>query len=318
MKILKLQPAIKDNLWGGTRLSKEFNIFTDKDIQAEAWTLSCHPDGENIIEGGDYEGMTLTQVLEENPSWKGTNADKFDFFPVLIKIIDANDNLSLQVHPDDEYARVNENQYGKTECWYILDAKEDAEIIYGLSKDMTKEELVKSIEDNSILENVNHIKVKPGELYYIPSGTIHAICSGILLAEVQQNSNVTYRIYDYNRLQNGKPRELHKEKAAEVVNLKAFTSDGKPQGETEKYDSYTKTLLVSCDLFKTWVLDVEEKAEVVSDSASFVSLLALEGNGVVEYGDSCVTLYKGESVFIPAGMGKVEILGSVKVLETRV
>lgn len=318
MNILKLQPAIKDNMWGGTKLSREFGIFTDKDIQAEAWMLSCHPDGENIIEGGDYEGMTLSEVLESNPAWKGKNSEKFDFFPVLIKLIDALDNLSLQVHPDDEYALKNENQYGKTECWYILDTEEDAEIIYGLSKDMTKEELVKSIEDNSILDNVNHIKVKPGELYYIPSGTIHAICKGILLAEVQQNSNVTYRIFDYNRLQNGKPRELHKEKAAETVNLKAINSDGKSQGETQQCDGYKKTLLVDCELFKTWVLDVDEKAEIEATKDSFVSLVALDGNGVVEHGDTCVTLYKGESVFLPAGLGKATVMGNVNVLETRV
>ena len=198
MKILKLTPAVKDYIWGGTRLSKEFDILSFTDKQAEAWVLSCHDDGENIISGGPFDGRVLKDVLEnEGKAYLGTNCNKFDFFPILIKLIDAKDNLSLQVHPDDEYALKYENQYGKTEAWYIIDCDEGAEIIYGLKEDLTKEELKASIESNTILDKVNRVKVKKGDLFFIESGTIHAICKGILLAEVQQNSNVTYRVYDY-------------------------------------------------------------------------------------------------------------------------
>ena len=319
MKPLKLIPAVKDYIWGGTRLSKEFDIVSFADKQAEAWVLSCHDDGENIIQGGKYDGRTLKSVLEnEGKDYLGTNCKKFDFFPILIKLIDAKDDLSVQVHPSDEYALKNENQYGKTEAWYIIDCDEGAEIIYGLSHDMTRQQLRESIENGNLLDNVNRVKVKKGDLFFIESGTIHAICKGILLAEVQQNSNVTYRVYDYGRLQNGKLRELHIDKAVDVINLNAMPCSGKPQGETISHEGYSSTLLTKCDLFTVSRLDIEESATVTADESSFVSLVALDGNGVITYGDSCITLYKGESVFIPAGFGSVEILGALTVLETRV
>lgn len=319
MKILKLIPAVKDYIWGGTRLSKEYDIVSFADRQAEAWVLSCHDDGENIISGGVFDGRTLKDVLEnEGKDYLGTNCKKFDFFPILIKLIDAKDNLSIQVHPNDEYALKNENQYGKTEAWYIIDCDEGAEIIYGLSKDMTKEELRQSIESGTLLESVNKVKVKKGDLFFIESGTIHAICKGILLAEVQQNSNVTYRVYDYGRLQNGKPRELHIEKAVDVINLNAISCGGEPMGQTQEKDGYNETLLTKCDLFTVKRLDIKESAKITADETSFVSLVALDGNGVVVHDDTCITLYKGESVFIPANTGEVEILGAVTVLETRV
>lgn len=318
MKILKLIPPVKDYIWGGTRLSKEFDITSFCDRQAEAWMLSCHKDGESIISGGPYDGRTLSDVLaNEGKSFLGTNCEKFDFFPVLIKLIDAKDNLSVQVHPTDEYALKNENQYGKTEAWYILDCDEGAQIIYGLKQDMTKEELRSCIENDTLLDCVNRINVKKGELYFIPGGTVHAICKGILLAEIQQNSNVTYRVYDYGRLQNGKPRELHIEKAVDVINLKAVPA--KPSEETdEPHDGAKVTLLTKCELFTVRKIEVKESAVFICDNTSFVSLVAVEGNGVIRHGDSYTTLYKGESVFIPAGIGEYEILGEVTAVETKV
>ena len=319
MKILKLSPTIKDYIWGGTRLTKEFEMVSFTDRQAEAWVLSCHSDGECTIENTDFKGRTLSDVLgNEGKTYLGTNCDKYENFPILIKLIDAKDNLSVQVHPDDEYALRVEGEYGKTEAWYIMDCDEGAEIIYGFKKDITKEEFRKSIEENTLTEYVNRVKVKKGDIFFIEAGTLHAICKGILLAEVQQNSNTTYRVYDYGRLQNGKPRELHVEKALDVTSTKALDASGKPMGETIDKGDYKETLLTKCDIFSMKRLDVVEKAEVIADEKSFVSLVALEGNGVVMHEDTCVTLYKGESLFIPAGFGKVEILGSVTVLESRV
>ncbi len=319
MKILKLKPAIKDYIWGGTRLSKEFDMVSFTDRQAEAWVLSCHDAGENIIENGEFQGRTLKDVLEnEGKGYLGTNCEKFSFFPILIKLIDARDNLSVQVHPDDEYALKVEGEYGKTEAWYIMDCDEGAEIIYGFKKDITKEEFKKSIEENTLLDYVNRVKVKKGDIFFIESGTLHAICKGILLAEVQQNSNTTYRVYDYGRLQNGKPRELHVEKALDVTSTKAIDANGKPQGEKIEKGGYSETLLSSCELFTMKRLEIKEKAVITADSTSFVSLVALEGNGVVMHDDTCVTLYKGESLFIPASYGEVEILGEMTVLESRV
>ncbi len=319
MKILKLTPAIKDYIWGGTRLSKEFDMVSFTDRQAEAWVLSCHEAGHSIVENGEDKGRTLSEVIaEKGKDYLGTNCEKFSFFPILIKLIDARDNLSVQVHPDDDYAMRVEGEYGKTEAWYIMDCDEGAEIIYGFKKDITKEEFRKSIEENTLLDYVNRVKVKKGDIFFIEAGTLHAICKGILLAEVQQNSNTTYRVYDYGRLQNGKPRELHVEKALDVTSTKAIDASGKPMGETVKKDGFSETLLTSCELFTMKRLDIEEKAVVVADSTSFVSLVCLDGNGVVMHGDTCVTLYKGESIFIPASYGEVEILGNLTVIESRV
>lgn len=319
MKILKLTPAIKDYIWGGTRLSKEFDMVSFTDRQAEAWVLSCHEAGHSIVENGEDKGRTLAEVIAaKGNGCLGTNCEKFSFFPILIKLIDARDNLSVQVHPDDDYAMRVEGEYGKTEAWYIMDCDEGAEIIYGFKKDISKEEFRKSIEENTLLDYVNRVKVKKGDIFFIEAGTLHAICKGILLAEVQQNSNTTYRVYDYGRLQNGKPRELHVEKALDVTSTKAIDASGKPMGETVKKDGYSETLLTSCELFTMKKLEIEEKATVVADSTSFVSLVCLDGNGVVMHGDTCVTLYKGESVFIPASYGEVEILGNLTVIESRV
>lgn len=319
MKILKLTPAIKDNIWGGTRLSKEFEMVSFTDRQAEAWVLSCHGDGECIIENTDFKGRTLSDVLaNEGKGYLGTNCEKYEFFPLLIKLIDANDDLSIQVHPDDEYALKVEGEYGKTEAWYIMDCDENSELIYGFKKDITKEEFRRSIEENTLSEYVNRVKVKKGDVFFIEAGTLHAICKGILLAEVQQNSNTTYRVYDYGRLQNGKPRELHVGKAIDVTSLKAADADGKPMGAEKDFGTYAETLLVDCNLFTMKKLEIRESAKVVADETSFVSLVALDGNGVVMHGDTCITLYKGESLFVPAGFGEVEILGSVTVLESRV
>ena len=319
MNILKLKPFVAHNPWGGTRLREEFDIESDKDPLAEAWVLSCHPNGPDIISGGEFDGRTLKDVLEnEGKNYIGENCKKFEYFPILIKLIDAHDNLSVQVHPDDDYARRNENQYGKTECWYILDAEDDAEIIYGLSDEITREELRGIIENGTICDHVNHIKVKPGELYYIPSGTVHAICNGILLAEVQQNSDLTYRIYDYDRLYDGSKRDLHKEKAGDVISLSVPPTDGKPQGKPEKIDGGTKTLLVKNELFNTSVVESAGEVSVTAGKDSFVSLVALDGNGVIEKGDTFVTFYKGESIFLPASLGEVKVHGEMKFLETRV
>lgn len=316
---LKLKPAFKDYIWGGNRLTRSFGMDSPYDKTAEAWVLSCHPDGENEIENGVFAGRTLSDVLSnEGKSWLGTNGSAFSFFPVLIKLIDAKDNLSVQVHPSDAYALEHENQYGKTEAWYILDCDDDAEIIYGVNRDLSKEAFRAAIESNTLLDCVNRVKVKKGDLFFIASGTLHAICKGILLAEVQQNSNVTYRVYDYGRLQNGKPRELHIEKALDVTNLHAIDCSGKPLGSPEPKNGNTETLLTQCNLFTVHRLDVSEQATVSADESSFVSLVAIDGNGVLTHGDTVLTLYKGESIFLPAGLGNVEILGNVSLLVTTV
>ena len=312
-----LSPVFKDYIWGGNRLKTDFGFENDLEKTAEAWVLSCHKDGENTIGNGIHKGKLLSEVL--TPEMLGTNGSKFDFFPILIKLIDAKNNLSLQVHPDNEYALKNENEYGKTECWYILDCEKDSELIYGFKEDISSEEFRQSIENDTVLDKVNHVKVKKGDFFFIDSGTLHAIGKGILLAEIQQNSNTTYRIYDYNRLGNdGKPRPLHIDKAVDVTVCKKPERDRRPQGEPEKYDGYTKTLLTECGLFTVTLYDIEKSVLLFADEKSFVSVLVIDGEGEISDRNETLKIKKGDSVFIPASSGEIEISGNIKVIETRV
>lgn len=317
MAVLKLTPAFKDYLWGGTRLRDDFQKDCDFDKIAESWELSCHKDGPSTISNGEFKGLTLSEYIEKaGKSVLGTDCEKFDNFPILIKLIDAKDNLSVQVHPDNEYALRVEGEYGKTEMWYIVDCDEGATLLYGFKDTISKNEFAQRIADNTLLEVTNAVPVKKGDVFFIQAGTLHAIGKGILIAEIQQNSNTTYRIYDYGRVgKDGNPRELHVEKAKDVTDLcpaKAY-----PETPVEQKDGYTSKLLSSCDYFTTYAIDVESKAVLEADEKSFVSLLILEGEGKV-IGDDTVEFRKGDSIFIPAGTGKFAVDGKCKAILTRV
>jgi len=312
-----LSPVFKDYIWGGNRLKTDFGFENDLEKTAEAWVLSCHKDGENRILNGENKGKKLSEVITRE--MLGTNSEKFDFFPILIKLIDAKNNLSLQVHPDNEYALKNEHEFGKTECWYILDCDENAQLIYGFKKDISKEEFRESIENGTVLENVNFVKVKKGDFFFIDSGTLHAIGKGILLAEIQQNSNTTYRVFDYNRLGNdGKPRPLHIDKAVDVTNCIKPSRSCSPEGEKEDFGSYSKTLLTKCPLFEVNVYESKDKVSLFADKSSFVSLLFIDGEGKVESENEVLSVKKGSSVFIPASTGEFAVKGNVKFIKTTV
>lgn len=317
---VKLIPPVKDYIWGGTKLKTEYAIQTDLPKAAEAWVLSCHKDGQSVIAGGQYDGRTLESVIEElGDTVLGRNAARFDFFPVLIKLIDAKDNLSVQVHPDNEYARVHEGEYGKTEAWYVLDCEPGASLIYGFRHAISREELRERIQDNTLLEVVNQVPVHPGDLFFIDSGTLHAIGKGILLAEVQQNSNTTYRVYDYGRLgADGKPRDLHIEKALDVTHCEPPAHPVGPAGAPEQHPGYTATLQASCEFFTFRTLEIDGQAAFTADGESFVSLVVLEGEGTLTSAGGVMMLNKGESVFVPADAGDYALAGRLKVLETRV
>lgn len=317
MAVLKLTPAFKDYLWGGTRLRDDFQKDCDFDKIAESWELSCHKDGPSTISNGEFKGLTLSEYIEKaGKSVLGTDCEKFDNFPILIKLIDAKDNLSVQVHPDNEYALRVEGEYGKTEMWYIVDCDEGATLLYGFKDTISKDEFAQRIADNTLLEVTNAVPVKKGDVFFIQAGTLHAIGKGILIAEIQQNSNTTYRIYDYGRVgKDGKPRELHVEKAKDVTDLcpaKAY-----PETPVEQKDGYTSKLLSSCDYFTTYAIDVDSKAVLEADEKSFASLLILEGEGKV-VGDDTVEFRKGDSIFVPAGTGKFAVDGKCKAILTRV
>lgn len=317
---IKLKAPLKDYIWGGTKLKTEFNKETDLEKVAESWELSCHKDGSSVIENGEFAGKTLPEYLElKGKEVLGKNCEKFDNFPILIKLIDAKDNLSVQVHPKNEYALRVEGEYGKTEMWYIVDCDEGARLLYGFKHNITKEEFAKRIEDNTLLEVTNSVEVKKGDVFFIEAGTLHAIGSGILIAEIQQNSNTTYRIYDYGRVGNdGKPRELHVNKAMDVTELVPPTREPKPQGATEHMDGFDKTLLSSCDYFTVYALDIKEKAELEATEASFNSILCLSGEVNLKSANGDLTIKKGESVFLDAGYGKYLLEGKADVVLTTV
>ena len=218
MRPFELIPPIKDYIWGGTKLREEFGKESGLERLAESWELSCHKDGVSVISGGEFDGMTLSEFVEEHPEALGKNCGRFEFFPVLIKLIDARDDLSVQVHPDDDYAMRVEGGYGKTEVWYVIDCEEGAELIYGFAEETDSDTFRRAIEEGTLLDIVNRVPVKKGDVFFIEAGTLHAIGKGILIAEIQQNSNTTYRVYDYGRLgADGKPRELHIDKALDVT-----------------------------------------------------------------------------------------------------
>ena len=314
MYIMKLNAPCKDYLWGGTRLRDEYGKKSDKDKIAESWELSCHKDGQSVIANGEYKGKTLSEYIEAcGKKVLGSNCDKFENFPILIKLIDAKDNLSVQVHPDNEYAMRVEGEYGKTEMWYIVDCEEGAELLYGFKHEISREEFADRIKNNTLLEVTNNVPVHRGDVFFIDAGTLHAIGKGILIAEIQQNSNTTYRIYDYGRVgADGKPRELHVEKACEVTKLIPPVRPTKPMGDTIAKEGYSATLLATSEYFNVNKLDVKDKAVLNAKSDSFCSLLALDGK--FKIGD--ITLDKGESCFIPAGYGEFTICGSGEIILT--
>ena len=315
---LKLAPAFKNYLWGGTRLRDDYGKKCDYDKVAESWELSCHKDGNSVIENGEAKGMTLADYIKkEGKTILGTNCQRFEEFPVLIKLIDAKDNLSVQVHPDNEYALRVEGEYGKTEMWYVVDCDEGAELIYGFKNVVTKEEFAERIKNNTLTEITNSVPVKKGDVFFIKAGTLHAIGKGILIAEIQQNSNTTYRVYDYGRVgADGKPRPLHIEKALEVTSLCPAEPYKAPAPTEEK--GCKKQLLSKCEYFTVYKIDIEKSAEFCADNTSFECILVLEGEAKLSCGENELTLSKGETAFVPAGCGKYILTGNCEAVLTRI
>lgn len=310
---LRLKPYISETIWGGRKLISDFNIKTEKANAAEGWMLSCLTDGSSTVVNGEFSGKLLPEVIGTNPEWCGTNVKKFKEFPVLIKFIDAMDNLSVQVHPTKEYCEKTGRGRSKTECWYIIDADEDAYLLLGFKDKISDETFKKSIEDGNLTDYVGKVPVKPGDFFFIDSGTLHAICKGVLLAEVQESSNTTYRIFDYNRVgKEGKPRELHVADATAVTKLEKYSQHVVAQTDDKK------KLLADCELFKVWNYTVEGEFSDFCDGDSFVSLLIMSGSGELSVNGDKLALNKGDSIFIPASSGEYVINGNLQILETRI
>lgn len=306
---MKLHPVYKDNLWGGERLKKDYNKQTEMTPLAESWELSCHKDGSSVITNGPCAGMTLSAYLEQNPEAAGTRGMDFPAFPILFKLIDAKDDLSVQVHPDDDYAQRVEGEYGKTEMWIVLECEPGAKLVYGFRQKMDRETFRGRIADQTLLEAVNEIPVHKGDVFFIPAGTLHAIGKGIVIAEIQQNSNTTYRVYDYGRVDaNGNPRELHIEKALDVTYLEAYRAEQKKY-PTHKETGGTVTLLADCPYFKTRQIQLDGCMNRIVDSGSFEGLFCAEGAAVLRTETEAWKLQKGDTVFLPAGLGPYALEG---------
>ena len=301
MDIVRLVPATKDYIWGGTKL-KKMGKQAPYDHIAECWELSFNESGPSIIDSGEDKGRALKDVATKEDI--GDACDRFPFFPVLIKLIDSESNLSVQVHPSDEYALKNENQFGKTEMWYVIDNEPGCGLYVGFKRKTDENEVRRRIEDGTIMDILNFYEVKPGDIYFIPSGTIHAIGKGVTVIEIQQNSTLTYRLYDYKRKdKNGNERELHVEKAMKVLNFSTY----------EKR-SFDKPIFGECGYFVSYEYDASKDKDVIASPHSFSSLTFIEGEGTF----AGLPYKKGDTFFVPAGKrGRIEGSGKYILTEVR-
>ena len=291
-KIYRLTPATKDNLWGGNKL-RAYGKNADSEIIAETWELSFTQGGEAKIE----DGRTTVEAFPRD-TW-GTNAAKFPFFPTLTKFIDAREKLSVQVHPSDEYALKNEGQYGKTEMWYVVEADEGAGLYMGLERRANPDEFLAAVKDGSVEKLLSFKEVKAGDVFFIPSGTIHAIGAGVVIFEIQQNSTLTYRLYDYMRRDKaGNLRELHVEKAMSVCDLDVYKEAPRVENSPE--------IIGKCEYFETAKYKLNfTNLPLFVDESSFLSVTCVAGEGTID-GEK---IAKGDSFFIPAGAGDILITG---------
>ena len=320
--IVKLSPAFKDYLWGGTRIREQFNKESNMSIIAESWELSAHPDGESRVADGEFTDFTLSEYIKAvGKEVLGTKAEGFEKFPLLGKLIDAKKPLSVQVHPGDDYALRVEGEYGKNEMWYIADAEPGAYIYYGLSAEISKDEIRKRIEEETLEEVLNKVEVKTGDTFYVKAGTIHAIGSGSLICEIQQSSNSTYRMYDYGRRdKDGNLRPLHIDKALDVIDIELnvqAAKNGPVKGE-KMPGNFIK--LVESPYFTTDLYKGNSAAVIKADESSFVALVVLKGEGELFASDgNQVHRYRpGDTFFVDAGNREIMINGATEFLIVRI
>lgn len=319
-----LEPVGKDYLWGGSRLNDDYKKNIDMFPLAETWECSAHPDGPSLIATGEFKGQSLLKLLADKPELLGKGKSSL---PILIKLIDANKDLSVQVHPSDEYALAHEEYslgnkerpLGKTEMWYVLDAREGAELVYGLSHDCSPDEIRSAIEKRSIGKYLNRVKVKKGDIFFIEPGTIHAIGAGILLAEVQENSNLTYRLYDYDRIdKNGNKRPLHIDKALDVARLESSVVPKQPIRVLKYAKGMASEVLCRCKYFEVQRLIINtinnEAVLYEADVDSYSVLLCVDGEGKLSTG---TTIKKGQCLFVPADSEPVFIEGRCEFIRVR-
>ncbi len=315
---LKFTPILKDKIWGGSKLSTLFNKESHSGKLGESWELSGYDDDVSVVSNGSLTGQNLNQLISEYKDKLVGNAvyEKFgNTFPLLFKLIDANDYLSIQVHPDDEVAMDRHQGFGKTEMWYVVDSEDDGELIIGFKEDYSKETYLQALHEGKIEELLQSVKVKKGDVFFVPAGLVHAIGKGVVVAEIQQTSDLTYRIYDYQRKDaEGKERELHTDLALDVIDFSA-TSDPKTVYSSTLNELET---LVSCEYFTTNIVQFNEQMNRYYGKVdSFVVYMCMEGEFEIVSDDMRVQVVKGETVMIPAELESVvlEPAGQVTILE---
>lgn len=319
-----LKPAGKDYLWGGNRLNDDFAKGIDMQPLAETWECSTHPDGPSTVASGPFCGRLLADVLREHPDYLGSHPQtKNGELPVLIKFIDAKRDLSVQVHPSDAYAKEHENgQLGKTEMWYVLDTLGDADLIYGFNRPIDKETLRKSLLDGTVEHYLQRVRIHKDDVFYIEAGTVHAIGAGALIAEIQESSNLTYRMYDYGRLdKNGKPRQLHIDRALDVARLDGGEAPRQPMRVLKYIPGCASELLCRCKYFvvERLLINTERIRQMASFSTaenSFQVLLCVDGCGVAfPDGAEALPFFRGDCLFVPANSVSIRLHGRAQLLK---
>ncbi len=318
-----LKPAGKDYIWGGNRLNDDFSKGIALKPLAETWECSTHPDGPSTVASGEYEGMLLKDVLLSHPEFLGSHPKTCGELPILIKFIDAKKDLSIQVHPDDAYAATYENgQRGKNEMWYVLDAAPGSKLVCGFNRDLSLEDLKEGLKRGDVEKYVQHVSVKKDDVFYIEAGTVHAIGAGVLVVEIQENSNLTYRLYDYNRTdKNGCKRELHIKKALDVAKRTSSAKPKQPLRVLRYKPGCATELLCRCKSFQAerMLINTERCRDLVpfaTDSGSFQVLLCTKGCGVILFGENeSLHFFQGDCIFIPADSVAMKIHGSAQLLK---
>lgn len=311
---LNFKPIYKEKIWGGNKLKTNFNRDLPNNSIGESWEIAAHSDDISTIKNGPLRGQRLTTIIEKNPK-KMMGDNKINNFPLLVKLLDASKNLSVQVHPDDQYALKKEGEAGKTEMWYILDAEPEAKLIYGLKPGTTKNDIAISTRNGKLEKYLNEVSVNTGDILFIPPGTIHATGEGILLAEIQQNSDTTYRVYDWNRKgKNGKPRPLHIDQALKVINFNNKPVTAKSKALTCKYRDYNRRFLAACPYFITEKIEIKNEFNIKTDKNKFNILLPLSGEGILYHQQKKYSMKAGETLFIPAALKEIKIEGNINLL----
>lgn len=311
---LLFKPSLKKRIWGGSKINEIFGYPGANQNIGEAWVVSDHPEGRSVIINGEFSGESLGVLMEKYPEWFA--AAKLKKFPLLVKVLDANDNLSVQVHPDDEYAMRNEKgESGKTECWYVIDSEPGAEIIFGHTA-KSKSEFIQLAKENKWDRLLARVPARAGDFFFIPSGKVHAIGKGILLLEVQQNSDITYRIYDYDRLGlDGVKRDLHFEKAIDAIDFQP--ANDKPEPRSFEEEGAAKTTLAANSYFtvEKWLIKGRHDLKLYD---VFLLIFIVSGEGELIYDDGSVLLTKGVSMLIPANMGGCRIVGNIEAIVSHI